>query len=103
MRPLSEGVERSGDTGFLARVRTAIAERDQATALQLLRQVAEGAVGRDVETVDPAVGDALVATARGAKQDAADRAALSRHTLVQRTRDQVIGLLERTPFSSLDL
>ena len=44
-----------------------------------------------------------MATARGAKQDAADRAALTRLTMVEETRDQVIELLERTPFGRADL
>jgi hypothetical protein len=95
----------AGAPGFLARVRAAIADQDQATALQLLRQLAEGAVGSDTKagTLNPLVGDALVATARGAQQDAADRAALARHTVVEQRRDQVIELLERTPFTSADL
>jgi len=69
--------------------------------LQLLRELAEG--GILAETLAPAVGDALVATARGTKQDAADRAALTRLKIVEETRDQVIELLERTPFGRADL
>jgi len=34
--------------------------------------------------------------------DAADLAALARHTIVEHTRDQVIELHERTPFSRAD-
>jgi hypothetical protein len=44
-----------------------------------------------------------VATARGAKQDAADRAALLRLKLIQEACEQVIELLERTPFGRADL
>jgi len=67
----------------------------------LLRELAEG--GILAETLAPAVGDALVATARGTKQDAADRAALTRLKFVEERRDQVIELLERTPFGRADL
>jgi len=63
--------------------------------------MAEG--GILAETLAPAVGDALVATARGTKQDAADRAALTRLKFVEERRDQVIELLERTPFGRADL
>ena len=100
MCPLSEDQQqRPGE--LLSRARTAIADQDQPSALQLLRKLAEG--GILVETLAPAVGDALVATARGAKQDAADRAALTRLKIVEETRDQVIELLERTPFGRADL
>jgi hypothetical protein len=51
----------------------------------------------------PAVGDALVAPARGTKQDGADRAALSRLKVVEETRDHVIELLAQTPFGRADL
>jgi len=67
-----------------------------------VRELAEGG-GILPETLAPAVGDALVATARGAKQDAADRAALTRLKIVEETRDQVIEILERTPFGRADL
>ena len=98
--PLSEGNQwRQGE--LLSRARAAIADQDQPSALQLLRELAEG--GILAETLAPAVGDALVATARGAKQDAADRAALIRLKLIQETREQVIELLERTPFGRADL
>ena len=69
--------------------------------MQLLRELAEG--GILAETLAPAVGDALVASARGTKQDAADRAALARLKIVEGTRDRVIELLERTPFGRADL
>ncbi|MCA1648650.1 MAG: hypothetical protein LC797_25365 [Chloroflexi bacterium] len=82
-------------------MRSAIANQDQPLALRLLRQLAEQ--GPSAETVDHAVGDALVATARGAKQDADDHAALARLERVQQARDQVIALLERTPFGRADL
>jgi hypothetical protein len=84
-----------------SRARAAIADEDQPSALQLLRELAEGSIR--AETLAPAVGDALVATARGAKQDAADRAALTRLKIVEAARDQVIDLLERTPFGRADL
>src|SRR5947209_4431318 len=86
---------------LLTRARGAIADHDQSSALQLLRELAEG--GILAETLAPAVGDALVATARGTKQDTADRAALTRLKIVEETRDQVIELLERTPFGRADL
>ncbi len=100
MCPLSDGKQRRPDE-VVSRARAAIAHQDQPAALQLLRELAEG--GTTSEAVAPAIGDALVATARGAKQDAGDRAALSRLKVVEATRDQVIELLERTPFSSADL
>jgi hypothetical protein len=90
---------RQGD--LLSRARAAIADDDQPSALRLLRELAEG--GIVAETLAPAVGDALVATARGAKQDAADRAALTRLKIVEAARDQIIDLLERTPFGRADL
>ena len=100
MRPLSlDDHRRQGD--LLSRARAAIADQDQPSALQLLRELAEG--GILAETLAPAVGDALVATARGAKQDAADRAALTRLKIVEAARDQIIDLLERTPFGRADL
>ncbi len=100
MCPLSEGNQwRHGE--LLSRARAAIADQDQPSALQLLRELAEG--GILAETLAPAVGEALVATARGTKQDAADRAALTRLKIVEETRDQVIELLERTPFGRADL
>jgi hypothetical protein len=86
---------------LLSRARAAIADQDQPSALQLLRELAEG--GIPGETLEPAVGDALVATARGTKQDPADHAALTRLKLVEETRDQAIELLERTPFGRADL
>ena len=99
-RPLSEGNRRAqGD--LLRRARAAIADQDQPSALQLLRELAEGAAL--TENLAPAVGDALVATARGAKQDAVDRTALIRLEIVEETRNQVIELLERTPFGRADL
>ncbi len=98
--PLSGGKERRQGE-LLVRARAAIAARDQPSALQLLREMAEG--GILAETLAPAVGDALVATARGTKQDTADRAALTRLKIVEETRDQVIELLEWTPFGRADL
>ena len=86
---------------LLSRARAAIADQDQPSALQLLRELAEG--GTPAETLAPTVGDALVAIARGTKQDASDRAALSRLKIIEDTRDQVIELLERTPFGRADL
>jgi len=100
MCPLSRDHEQR-DSEFLSSVRSAIANRDQPLALQLLRQLAEQ--GTSAETVDHAVGDALMATARGAKQDTADCAALARLERVQQARDQVLALLERTPFGRADL
>jgi len=100
MCPLSRDPEQR-DSEFLLSVRIAIANRDQPLALRLLRQLAEK--DTSVETVDHVVGDALVATARGANQDADDRAALARLELVQQARDQVLALLERTRFGSADL
>jgi hypothetical protein len=97
--PLREdNQQRQGE--LLSRARTAIADQDQPSALQLLRELAEGGI---LAELAPAVGDALVATARGTKQDAADRAALTRLKIVEETRDQVIELLERTPFGRADL
>jgi len=75
MCPLSDGSHGRGE--LLARAPAAIAEQDQPSALQLLRELAEGDRRGD-ETLAPAVGDALVAIARGAKQDDADRVALAR-------------------------
>jgi hypothetical protein len=69
--------------------------------LQLLRELAEASIVG--ETFTPAIGDALVATARGKKQDAADRAALIRLKIIHEKRDQVIELLARTPFGRADL
>ena len=100
MCPLSEGNQRRQGE-LLSRARAAIADQDQPSALRLLREMAEG--GILAETLAPAVGDALVATARGAKQDAADRAALTSLKSVEETRNQVIELLERTPFGRADL
>ncbi|MCA1648235.1 MAG: hypothetical protein LC797_23185, partial [Chloroflexi bacterium] len=100
LRPLSRDHEQR-DSEFLSSVRSAIANRDQPLALQLLRQLAEQ--GTSAETVDYAVGDALVATARGAKQDADDRAALARLEVVTQARDQVLALLNQTPFGRADL
>jgi len=98
--PLREdNQQRQGE--LLSRARAAIADQDQQSALQLLRELAEGSILP--ESLAPAVGDALVATARGAKQDAADRAAITRLRIVEETRDQVIELLERTPFGRADL
>jgi len=98
--PLSlDDHRRQGD--LLSRARAAIADEDQPSALRLLRELAEG--GILAEPLAPAVGDALVATARGAKQDAADRAALTRLEIVEAARDQIIDLLERTPFGRADL
>jgi hypothetical protein len=98
--PLSEGNQRRQGE-LLSRARAAIADQDQPSALRLLRELAEDSIL--AETLAPAVGDALVATARGTKQDAADRAALTRLKLVEERRDQVIELLERTPFGRADL
>jgi len=100
MCPLSDGNQRRQGE-LLLRARAAIAHQDQPAALQLLRELADG--GSISETLAPAVGDALVATARGAKQDAADRAAVTRLKIVEEARDQVIELLERTPFGRADL
>ncbi|MGI9145996.1 MAG: hypothetical protein ACR2IK_05525 [Chloroflexota bacterium] len=100
MCPLSGDYEQR-DSAFLSSVRSAIANRDQPLALRLLRQLAEQ--DSSAETVDHAVGDALVATARGAKQDADDRVALARLERVQQARDQVLALLEQTPFGRADL
>src|ERR1700682_522161 len=91
--PLSEGTQRRQGE-LLSRARAAIADQDQPSALRLLRELAEGCIL--AETLAPAVGDALVATARGTKQDAADRAALTRLKFVEERRDQVIELLETT-------
>ena len=101
MCPLREDNQQQRQGELLSWARTAIADQDQPSALQLLRELAEGSILP--ESLAPAVGDALVATARGAKQDAADRAALTRLKIVEETRDQVIELLERTPFGRADL
>jgi len=100
MCPLSRDPEQR-DSEFLLSVGIAIANRDQPLALRLLRQLAEQ--GTSADTVDHAVADALVATARGAKQDSDDCAALARLERVQQARDQVLALLERTPFGRADL
>jgi hypothetical protein len=99
MCPLSGSDRRESE--LLLRARTAIADEDQRSALQLLRELAEGSIVG--EALVPAIGDALVATARGKKQDAADRAALIRLKIIQEKRDQVIELLARTPFGRADL
>src|SRR5258708_7130109 len=100
MCPLSDGNQRRQGE-LLLRARAAIAHQDQPAALQLLRELADS--DSISETLAPAVGDALVATARGAKQDAADRAAVTRLKIVEEVRDRVIELLERTPFGRADL
>src|ERR1043166_1986667 len=88
----------SHDPDFLARVRRAIADEDQSSALRLLRQLAEGDTA--TESLTDAVGDALVATARGSNQDESDRAALARLKSVEHRRDEVIQLVDGgDPFS----
>src|SRR5260370_39055927 len=84
MRRLSVSSQRR-EGELLSRARRAIAVQNQPSALPLLRELAEG--GTPPEPLAPAVGDALVATARGAKQDPADRSALARLELVEGRRD----------------
>jgi hypothetical protein len=89
------------DVELLRRARAAIATQDEPAALLLLRELAERDYHADV--LASPVGDALIATARGAKQDAADRAALAKLKRIEQTRDHIIQLLDRTPFASADL
>ena len=86
---------------WILRVRAAIATRNEPAALQLLRELAEGDNQEDL--LAPSVGDALIATARGARQDAADRAALETLRRIEQTRAHIIQLLDSTPFGSADL
>jgi hypothetical protein len=87
MRPLN-----AKEVDLLPRARTAIVAGDRRSALRLLREMLEGNV--DLLRVPVSIGDALVATAGGAEQD--DALAKLRH--IEQARDEVIHLLEDTPF-----
>jgi hypothetical protein len=86
---------------LLRRARAAIASQDEPAALQLLRELAEGDSQADL--LAQPVGDALIATARGSRRDAADRAALTMLKRIEQTRDHIIQLLDSTPFGGADL
>ena len=79
----------------------AIRRGDRTAALALLRDVAEGRL--ESGPLDAAVGDALIATARGPKQDQADRLALARMEQVHRALEEIMRLLTETPFGPADL
>jgi hypothetical protein len=89
------------DVDLLRRARAAIASQDEPAALQLLRELAEG--DSQANLLAQPVGDALIATARGSRRDAADRAALTKLRRIEQTRNHVIQLLDSTPFGSADL
>src|SRR5260370_8097910 len=97
MRRLSVSSQRR-EGELLSRARRAIAVQNQPSALPLLRELAEG--GTPPEPLAPAVGDALVATARGAKQDPADRSALARLEMVEERRGTASARPLQTPFST---
>ena len=101
-RPLSDRQGGDADGGLIQAVRSAIAAGDRTAALHLLRAFVEGTSDLST-TLTPAVGDALVATARGALPDDRARAVLEELDRAQQARGQIIELLTHTPFSVADL